>query len=521
MGEVKKTEENITFEQQVTRDATREVYKKLSKEWIDYGDVKKKKVYDECFDFDDDEKKLDKEKIRLKIKRYYKYISDLIGPEIKKYHHNEVSSFLAWYFFRDYDKPGTADILYVEVNDVSAINRIHSHMKDGRFGYNYEDFIEEFLEIVIPLEAKRDLNDMRLSLNKLTIILGTVIRDVKEASKEKLPESYLLYLRNILEDIWGRLIKAFKLAQEEVEALEELQEHQEYIGALAMGYIEIVAIGIVDALRIITFMRGEKGEVTDLLKQIESYADGVMNTLREEKPDLYRYDLKQNYAIKLWLKILYQERKIWVEIHKFLLSETELESYSKYKKEYSVEQLEYLNPEEFDKINIRSVGTQEEWELIKRCFCEDGKYFSLDLQSFSYKFYCCKTVWKWYKEQRHQNVGQRMDWRTLKAIFRELYVYTKMPDIIKSVKTENFIKLIKNGDLSKHTVMDEVETFYSFKIKRGMAREDNNLEAFKNTEVVLCCYYEYEKMLFEKEWEGRYLSKIIKCICGGVMSYKL
>lgn len=514
---MEKDTKNSTFIQDLTYNAAAQVYKTLSEKMNDYDESKLEKIHSECCDFDNN---LDVKKIRAKIRRQYKVISEMIGPEIEKYNENEVSYFLEWYFFRDFDKQGTANILYGKLKDGSDFKRIHSHMKDGRFEYNYEAFIEEFMEIVVPLEAKQDLNDMHKVLSILLFGLREAIWNFKEASNENLPEMFLLDLRYRLEMIWGKLIEAFRLAKEEVEGLEDTQEHQAYISMLAIGYIEIVSAGIVNVLRTIAFLMWEQGEVTSLIEQIKSHMNAVKSTLQEEKIDLYRYDLKQNYTAKLWLRILHWERIVWMEIHKFLLREAESEGYSKYRKEFSVEQLAHLNPEEFDKLNLRSTGLQEDWKLIKKCFCEEGKSSFLDLKSFSLRFSCCKMVWKWYKEQRNQIVDRQMDWLTLKAIYRELYVYTKMPDIIKSVKTEGFIKLIKSGEFNNHAVMDEVETFYSFKIKRGMAREDNNLEAFKSTEMVLYCYYEYEKALFEKEWEGKYLSKILNCICGEVLPYK-
>lgn len=505
-----------TFEELTTREATKQIYEILSMNMDKYESAKRKKVLDECCD---EEELLNKEKVRKKVRKHYKYISELIGPEIEKYNENEVSDFLKWYFFRDYDMSGRADIFYHRLSKAGEFKRLHSHMKDGKFAYNYEDFVKAFMDVIIPREEEEKLNDIRMALECLTMALKERMETLLNASKQNVQECVLKNMRYELEKVWQLLMNVFQVAKDDVEMLESFQEQQKYISILGMSYIDIVSNGIINIFRTLAFGIWEKQGINDLLKQIKSYMDTVDNTLREEQLDTPRYEIGQNYTAKLWIKILCRERVIWSEIHGFLLKESESEEYSKYKEEYSVDHLEELNPEEFGIYNLKSIEKQDEWLVIKKCFCEGEKSSYLDIKSFSMRFNDCKKVWRWYKEERNVDLG-KMEWRTLKAIYRELYLYNDMPQMIKQVKGEGFIRSIKKEEFKNSKVMNELEMFYLCKIKRGTARECNMLEKFNSTEVILCCYYEYEIRLFEKNWSGKYLSKLLAYICGSATSYK-
>lgn len=525
MGEQKKDVKSPTLEESVTREATRQVFEVLSVEMDGYESSKRKKVCEECCDIDEyrlgenEEVILSLEKIRKKIRKHYKYISELIGPEIEKYHENEVSDFLKWYFFRDYEIPGTADIFYRRTSKSGDFKRLHAHMKDGKFEYNYEDFITAFMGIDIPREEKQKLNDIHMALEWHTANLHKGLEDWVDASKKNVSEYILRGIQYKLKEVWGLLMNVFQVAKDDITELEDISEHQTYTGVLGMGYVDILSCGVVNIFRTIAFELWERQGINNLLEQIKSYMERTEKILQEERTHTERYELRQNYAAKLGMKILCRERVIWSDIHAFLLEESESERYSRYKEEYSTEQLEELSPEGFGIYNLKNTEKKDEWKLIQKCFCEGEKSSYLDIKSFSIRLNDCKEVWRWYKEERNINFKE-MEWKILKAIYRELYLYSDIPQIIKQVKGQAFINSIKKEMFKSSKVMSELETFYLFKIRRGIAREYNTLERFNSTEVVLCYYYKYEKVLFEKNWDGKYLSELAAYICGRATSYE-
>ena len=421
------------------------------------------------------------------------HIKIIIGEDrLEQYTCNEIAELLKiLYYFRDkneeslYRDNGNRQVSYKSNN---------AQLKTGRLLYKYEDWFQSLVKVANKYG------------NNVTI---------KERAEEKdaVAEFYQEYLVPLTNEI-AQLLFATNYGQYLDCCLERLEclcdEALQIMNVLEnqngnLLYVFAYFILILERVMYVLKMLYLGANQIDVHINMQSYFQACLNELNQNRRVDGEYDIIQNYGMHVMLCEVNSERDLWLTIINWLLDAKCSEKY---------EEGAYKLYDEKYAISDRIWKDENE---LKKYFCEDK---SERLDRFKQKKRQSELIYDWYAMHHLKNMGYNKI-VTLKAIYRECFLYTDVPPELKRFgKIKSLLNIIENGKHDNLLFMSEQELFYWYKIRRGINRENNMYDMYISDLRFEKQFHEFEKKILASPYRsGHYFSHWVRILVDNAIKF--
>lgn len=420
------------------------------------------------------------------------HIKTTIGEDrLEQYTCNEIAKLVKiLYYFRDKNK----ESLYRD-NIKASYKSNNAQLKTGRLLYRYEDWFQSLIKI-----ANNYYGD------------NVTIKE-RAGEKDAVVEFYKEYLIPITNEI-GQLL--FETNYGEYldfclwrwkgfcdDALKVMNVLENQNGNLL--YVYTYFILILERIMYMLKMLYLGANQVKVPINMESYFQACLNEMTQNSGNNSAYNIIQNYGMFVMLCEANSERDLWLTIIDWLLDtkcseKYENGAYKLYEEGYTIPDRIWKNENE-----------------IKKYFCEDKTERT---DRFKKKIEQCELIYNWYTTHHLRNMGYNKI-VTLKAIYRECFLYTDVPPEFKRFgKIKSLLNIIENGKHDDLLYMSEQELFYWYKIRRGICRENNLYGLYIDELKFEKLFHGFEQKILALSYRsGHYFSHWVRILVNNAIKF--
>lgn len=406
----------------------------------------------------------------------FKFYEQIMHGKLSQYPQDTIKSFLVALYERSDDINNLSNIFFNKnVNRMYGTRTLHNYIKKGLQKHNYEDFIFLLTGCHLSSEILLFFKKYRLDFNYLFI---NTYRTLEESEKSP----------GLLK---GAVRLLFHFFNSKKNVFEDMSREGNITNYDRWFFWNLTRIMFRDIFPVLCYE--ESLICFDSLPYFRNHILSCFDTFQKQLKTKSNsndclYPLEENLAIFLEEIVVQKDIENRINILSFLLNEIDTEAYDNYDSQYDIRIL-LQNctdlPQEYLKNN-------RDLKIVKKIFCESSQ-IRTSLETFKKRIQVCINIMEWYSQHFSPRVTIKEEWLVLKAIYREVYIYTNTPEKFKRKRLQSFINDITSDKPDTNTSFNEIETFYLLKIERSWMRECDKLSRWIFEKIFLVSYQKKEQ----------------------------
>lgn len=422
--------------------------------------------------------KLEKKNVRKELQEVIEKQKDqLIKKEVKEYFRNYIRSdfdFLKKIMSLDtifsYSDDEIKELLLIlyrvrkynpnvfyrtSIGDAPANKSIDANIRTGKLDYKYEEFCnailsEYLLSSELTITTKEDYIAANIQVKKLEAIKRNLINDYFH------DKDVGIYIE------WREFICRLEQIQDDIQTYNKAYENNIRNVLCGIYYMDVICGAVRDVLIAHSFF-------TETVKDdlLGNYVDLMCETI-ENNSKLYdgKYELIFNYLLHIVILGMLGERKYWLKVYTFLLSN---------------------EPVDDERLNRTRTLIQKKK---------------------------CKIIMEWFKKRSTLSYNEE---DLFEAIYYECFIDNDIPAWVNKKGIHSFVNYIESEKIDYSLNMNQQEYFIFEKIFRGLYRRWNMNDIYYMKIKNLRQLYEMEITVMEsidksKEFMTIWIKSIIECL---------